>query len=101
MKHYRILTAGDPDELAADVEVAINDGWELTGLMTEYIDQMYGKQTFAQPIIKTSASRPSRPSRWTDCRAPGCNEPVVRDNFCLLHFREVCPATIDEPEEIK
>ena len=98
MRHYRILTAGEPDELAAAVETAINDGWELTGLMTEYIEQEYGKQTFAQAIIKTSADRPSR---WASCRTPGCNEPIVRDNFCLLHFREVCPATTNEPEEIK
>lgn len=88
MKNYRILSATTVDQLAEYVEAAINDGWELYGVV--FLTKKEGMVN--QPILKITTSRPSR---WTDCRAVGCNEPIVRDNYCLLHYRE------SEPEEIK
>lgn len=77
MKNYRILSATKVDKLAEYVETAINDGWELRG------DVFIVKGMVNQSIIKITTARPSM---WSDCREPGCNEPTEHgSHYCLEH----------------
>lgn len=55
MKHYRILSSDNEDKLASDVEVALNDGWEIGGNFQTV--RVVDRITFYQPIIKTRAMR--------------------------------------------
>ena len=81
MKNYRILTNKKVDDLAAEVEIAINDGWEIAGRVFMYKSD-FGLM-FNQPIIKTTTDRPLVSS---DCHVENCNEPAIRETkYCHFH----------------
>ena len=58
MKNYRILTNKSVDDLAAEVETAINDGWEIAGAIFTYASSFDHRPLFNQPIIKITSDRP-------------------------------------------
>ena len=58
MKHYRILSNKKVDDLATEVQIAINDGWEIAGAIFIYDSSFDARPLFNQPIIKTTTDRP-------------------------------------------
>ena len=65
MKNYRILSNKLVDDLASEVQIAINDGWEMVGPVFIYESRFDGRPMFNQPIIKITADRPSVPGDKT------------------------------------
>lgn len=75
MKDYKILARSSIDELAADVTIAINDGWNDCGQPFEYDNEI------CQAIVKTRAERP--PDR---CDVDACNKASLKTGkYCIEH----------------
>lgn len=83
MKHFKVLQYHDIDELAAAIEVAINDGWDLVGQMFVAPPTMMAMASYNQAITKTSRGEYKG---WMDCIKPKCNEPTEEESvYCKEH----------------
>ncbi|KKM21272.1 hypothetical protein LCGC14_1637160 [marine sediment metagenome] len=68
MKNYKILTAKSVDDLAEDVTIALNDGWELVDGVFLSESNFDNGERFNQAIIKTMVDRPGM---LTEAAHPG------------------------------